>query len=57
MPSRQRQAAADSRQSDKQAMKDCVAQERANGSGVSERQAKKTCKNQMKSNSSQPKSY
>jgi hypothetical protein len=52
-----RQAAATSKEAQKQAMKDCVANEQANNTGVSESQAKKTCKEQMKSNSSSPKNY
>ncbi len=58
VPSRQRQAAADSsKDSKKQLMKDCVAKEQANNTGVSASQAKKTCKAQMKSNNSAPKNY
>jgi len=57
-PSPQRQAAAgNSKDTQKQMMKDCVAQEQANNTGVSAAQAKKTCKAQLKSNSSSPKNY
>jgi hypothetical protein len=38
-------------------MKDCVAKEQADNSGVSASQAKKNCKAQMKANGSQPKNY
>ena len=56
VPSQQRQAAA-SKDAEKQMMKDCVAKEQANNTGVSASQAKKTCKAQMKSNHSESKSY
>ena len=57
-PSSQRQAAAgSSKDTQKQMMKDCVAKEQANNTGVSASQAKKTCKAQMKSESSSPKNY
>jgi hypothetical protein len=35
-------------------MKDCVAKEQSNGTGVSEKQAKKNCKAQMKADSAAP---
>ncbi len=58
VPSRQRQAAAgSSKDTQKQMMKDCVAKEQANNTGVSASQAKKTCKAQMKSNSAPRKNY
>jgi len=50
----QRQASAESRKEQQQAMKDCVAKEQSNGTGVTEKQAKKTCKAQMKANSAAP---
>jgi hypothetical protein len=53
-----RQAAAESsKDTQKQMMKDCVAKEQANGTGVSASQAKKACKAQMKSSTSTPKNY
>lgn len=55
-PSRQA-AAGSSKDTQKQMMKDCVAKEQANNTGVSASQAKKTCKAQMKSSSSTPKNY
>jgi len=57
-PSSHRQAAAgSSKETQKQMMKDCVAKEQANNTGVSASQAKKDCKAQMKSNGSAPKNY
>ena len=52
-----RQAAAGTKESHKQMMKDCVAKEQANNTGVSAAQARKDCKAQMKSHGSEPKSY
>jgi hypothetical protein len=48
---------AGSKETQKQMMKDCVAKEQADNSGVSASQAKKNCKAQMKANGSQPKNY
>jgi len=56
-PHSHRQAAAGSKASEKQMLKDCVAQEQANNPDVSASQAKKTCKAQLKSHSSEPKNY
>ena len=55
-PSRQASAGS-SKDTQKQMVKDCVAKEQANNTGVSASQAKKTCKAQMKSNSAAPKNY
>jgi hypothetical protein len=52
-----RQATGSSKDAEKQMMKDCVAKEQANNTGVSASQAKKTCKEQMKSHSAPPKNY
>jgi hypothetical protein len=52
-----KQASADSKEAQKQMMKDCVAKERASDSSMTSSQAKKACKEQMHSNSSTPKNY
>lgn len=50
-PSPERQAAASSKDTQKQAMKDCVTREQADNTGMSASQAKKACKQQMKAKS------
>ena len=58
VPPRQRQAAAgSSKETHKQMMKDCVANEQANDTSVSASQAKKTCKEKMKSDTAPSKNY
>jgi hypothetical protein len=47
----QQQATGGTHMASKQSMKDCIAKERAENSGMSAAEAKKTCKAQMKANS------